>query len=294
MTTWTIVTAFFDLGARETWNTKRKRATEYMKHGEWILSLPYPMVIYTDRQYYWPIWQMRKKHMDKTALIVSPLEEQSFVKCYPSSLTSVLQPWEGNPNPNKDTPLYIQSQWSKVNMVLEVVRSNPFQSSHFMWLDFGITHVANVTTSLAAMFESFPTGFRCLEMLTPCVPLKTAEDRRKAYQWGEQGCIGGGHLAAPASMWYQVELSFVQLIEESLRLQRWANDQMIWTVMKSIHPEWFECFYGDYSSILCNVDKVQLDRSLVEQNLQRYKQRGGDQGAKREIERIERSLGFHK
>ena len=44
-------------------------------------------------------------------------------------------------NPEKDTDRYLQTINSKVHFVHEAIRENPWNSTHFAWVDFSISHV---------------------------------------------------------------------------------------------------------------------------------------------------------
>lgn len=149
----TIVTALFDLHRRETHEERianngfaRRSANEYLDLGAKLLEWPCPMVIFADPELVERIDEIRTGlgYGDRTLVRPFPLEtspyHQKYFKTVAKAFAESRQP--RGLSPVKDTPLYLISQWTKVDCIRQVAESNPFDTANIFWMDFGIHHVA--------------------------------------------------------------------------------------------------------------------------------------------------------
>ena len=76
--------------------------------------------------------------MDQTIIIARNLEDHKYYKYYPT----IEKNSQENPvhNINKYTPKHIVIEYSKFSMLHEILQTNPFNTTHFGWIDIGIDH----------------------------------------------------------------------------------------------------------------------------------------------------------
>ncbi len=151
----TLVTMLYDLKKQD--GNNRRSINDYIAHADFSLSLPYNMVIYTESDLFWTVWNCRKKYnlLDRTVIIVKPYNE---LPCY-KYLDLVKLLHEVKPikylNKEKDTANYMVIQWSKFTFLNDVIKNNPFNATHVMWLDCGIGYRINKDKYLSA-FSNLP------------------------------------------------------------------------------------------------------------------------------------------
>lgn len=261
----TLVTAFFDLAKRE--QTSRRPATDYLKHGAYILSLPYPIVIFVDPEF---VKSIREIRGDKPMhIIVMPFETvpkfhlkdgiQAARKVYPVHNASAI----------KDTGNYILLTWTKFDFVERVIAENPFQSTHFAWIDFGLTHVAKLDFA----DEAF------LHIADPIKLLvnkwaSTEELEAPDYYSLLRGYVAGGFMTGSLIFWQQFIQLFHEEITKLLAMQRAPSEEQIIPQIMQRNPNLFEVYYGDYDGILSNYYRQRLSMPITNYNLRMCLERG--------------------
>jgi hypothetical protein len=245
----TLVTALFDLQRRE---PGRQRGVEdYLRDGELVLGLQQPLVIWTEAA----LAERLARERDRRGLGELTRIEQAPLESLPwHTRLDFLRSCDtfDNHDPRKDTALYQVLNWSKFDLVERTMERNPFGHEHFAWIDFGIGHVAVPPKAFPA-----PTDrFSLLEMRA--VGPGEIEDPLEFVRRERHRCAAG-FLRGPAPAWVAVTGAFRQLLGELLDRSFRPNEQMVLAVLTGRHGEWFESYYGDYASILCNWDHLRRD-----------------------------------
>ena len=145
----TIVTMIYDIRKMEN-NTgdNNRTASGYIELAKnYILKLPYPLVVFIDnneKEIYDAIYSEREAHnlLHLTYIYQLDFKETYFYKDL-SKLEELHQKFcIRNGNLNHETPLYVILNNNKFCFIERTIELNPFNSSHFIWMDFGINHVA--------------------------------------------------------------------------------------------------------------------------------------------------------
>lgn len=160
----TLVTALFDLHGREAGlkagdNEKpsRKSVADYLAHGRQLIEWPAPLVVFADPHVAPIIVEARSRLglADKTVVHATTLESFSS---YKKHRHLVEQQFSAGRKPKgysevKDTELYVISSWCKSECVRLAMEANPFRTTNFFWIDYGIYHVAQPPRDVARLVQ---------------------------------------------------------------------------------------------------------------------------------------------
>jgi len=120
----------------------------YDRYSSWsenFLSLDAPIVIFTDKHYWDSVHERRRKYdsnYEKTIVVKKSLSDLEFYQKYFFKMSTLMS----SPNFKKIKhadcadnmyPLYNVVQYNKISLIKEVKDRNPFDSTHFMWMDCG-------------------------------------------------------------------------------------------------------------------------------------------------------------
>jgi hypothetical protein len=120
----------------------------YDRYSSWsenFLSLDANIVIFTDDHYYEAVKERRLKYdpdLSKTKIIVKKVVELDFYKKYFFKMSVLMASPAFKKIKHGDCadnmyPLYNVVQYNKISLIREVRDMNPFNSTHFMWMDCG-------------------------------------------------------------------------------------------------------------------------------------------------------------
>ncbi len=245
----TLVSAFFDLASRE--SSTRPNAEYYLNHGRFLLGLNINKVIYCDRHMEEPI----KKIIDElgtwssTVLRPTSLEERKYYKKLPEASKCSRAVSD---NSVKDTVLYSITMWVKFELLEEVSKENPWNSSHIAWFDFGLAHVAKTEYAMEAFEELPEQGVRLL-MLKPWTKEEVLDP---AHYNTHRGHNGAGFILGTRKNIIDLCAIFHQEVLIALYKGKAPVDEQILPVVHSKYPTLFKFYYGDYTEILENVKYI--------------------------------------
>lgn len=131
----TLVTAYYDF------NKKKHSSNKYY---EWIQNfLPYLdtyVVIFTDVVSYDKLYSLRKNHLDKTKIIILPIEEFYTFK--------YMKHWEKDLARDHETyhSIDLYMIWNEKSMfVKRAIDLNPFDTDYYCWSDIGMIRDKNLS-----------------------------------------------------------------------------------------------------------------------------------------------------
>jgi hypothetical protein len=170
----TIVTAFYNIRELEQNNSPDNRGIEeYLELSKkFILQLPYPLVIYIDTtessDKIYDFIQTNRPYKNKTQIIREPFENTYFYKDIDRlrELQQIYPIYNGRLE--HETPHYIVLNNNKFWWLEQTIHQNPFSSERFMWIDFGINHIALNTEKIHTWIHDIPEKIRqmCINPLT--------------------------------------------------------------------------------------------------------------------------------
>jgi len=256
----TIVTAFYDI-------RKMERQLEPGRHGEYrgrklnkflelasefLLKLPYPLVVFVDDNEegdYIQNFILERSEFGKRFIY-----RENFKNTYFYSYLDRIKELQGqyrllNGHSQHETPHYIVLNNNKFHFMEKAIEKNPFGSSHFIWIDFGINHVAKSPEKIHEWIGNVPDKVKQL-----CInPYVEKDDRKLFFQFIYHHTAGGLFSGSVSYMKEYIRL-FKNKVEQ-VYCQGWYQiDEAIMTMVQRDNPHLFEYFYGDYEGIIANYD----------------------------------------
>lgn len=249
MSTITYVTAFYNIG-RVTYNADQN-FNNYFAWINQLLQLPINIYFFTtealhERLKYTPRHNL---HFHITNKIP-----------YFDRLDDIRASWDNfrTNNPAKDTPEFSAIMHAKFVWLKKAIKVDPFKSSHFAWLDAGITKVATNPELLPTLVP--PEKIKCLLIQYTSME----EVKNVAFVDSCKYKIAGGFFLGPKGLMKVFCLSLIALAEYHLYTRRFGLEQEFITIIYKLYPEIFETFYGDFRDLFLNYNCCQRNLYLLE------------------------------
>lgn len=259
----TIVTMFYKIREKENNKSNCKlnhSPNEYIKFAkEFILKLPYNLIIFTDDEDIINlVTEERKEYIDKTRIINEAFEKTYYYK-YLDRLQELQKIFKiSNGNLEHETPMYIILNNNKFEFMEKAIKLNPFNSSHFIWMDFSINHVALNCEKIHEWFELVPDKIKQL-CINPC---KENIDNKILFQRIFHHTAGGLFTGSINNM-----LNYCELLKkktEQIYQENWYQiDEAVMTMVQSENQDLFDLYYGDYQGIISNYFKPVHNIDLI-------------------------------
>jgi hypothetical protein len=248
----TIVTMFYDIRKIENDESNKNKYKYIELAQQFILTLPYPIIFFIDDEDIetYNIINNTRKNIELfkfTIIIKINIKNTYFYKDL-----SILQELQNtyvinNINLNKDTPLYIILNNNKFFFIEKTIELNPFNSSHFIWMDFGINHVAKNPELIHEWITKVPDKIKQL-----CINPYIENTEPKTYFANIlHNCAGGIFSGSKENM-----IKYIQLFKEKneqIYNENWYQlDEAVMTMVQRENHELFDFYYGDYEGIISN------------------------------------------
>jgi hypothetical protein len=242
----TLVTGLFDLAARD--GTNRRSVDEYLRLGEAILALDQDLICFADPPLVDRIRARREAHGygDRTSVVPLAFEQLACFR-HKAAAEAATQP--SGLNPDKDTVNYALLGWAKFELIERALDKNPFDATHFAWVDLGVTHVADLGGPASTEPFIDPSDRIKLHMLRYFGPetVKTPE-----YWQQLQQNVAGGFFVGEASNMRFLVTAFWRAINLALSHGRRPLELDILPYLAVQAPERFTFSYGDYPDLFRN------------------------------------------
>jgi len=250
----TIVTMFYNIRKHEgSLTTTNRQASKYLELAEaFILRLPYPIIVFLDdddKDTEEVVTKVREREglLHLTHLYKIKLERTHFYK----DLETIQRLQETfiikNLNTVVDSPTYVILNNNKFDFIEKAIELNPFQSSHFMWMDFGINHVAKNPELIHTWFLEVPDKIKQL-----CInPYIENVEPKEHFQFIYHNTAGGLFSGSIANL-LQYATLFKEKTEQIYKEEWYQLDEAVMTVVQRENPDLFDFFYGDYEGIISN------------------------------------------
>lgn len=242
----TIISMFYDIREKED-NFESNRSFETCLHlaEQFILSLPYNLVVFTDNDRVKAC--IMKKKRDKVRIYDIPFES-TYYYTYARQLEELQKNFHIlNGNPNHETPMYIVLNNNKFFFIEEAIRLNPFQSHHFLWMDFAINHVALDTQKIHEYIYKIPDQIKQLCICPYLENLPVKDMFQKIYHH-----MAGGFFSGSAENMLLYCRLFREKTEQIYSEGWYQIDEAVMTMIHKENPQLFSLYYGDYAGIISN------------------------------------------
>jgi hypothetical protein len=249
----TIVTMLYDIRSMETQQFDRNRKLnsfiDFSK--KFLLQLPFPIIFFIDEneETYDAIYNTRKEFnlLDNTYIYMCDFKTTYFYK-YLSKLQELQKKFFiRNGEIEHETPLYVILNNNKFDCIDKAVDLNPFGSSHFIWMDFGINHVSLNNEYIYEWINQVPDKIKqlCINPYIEKIPPKIY------FEYIYHNTAGGLFSGSIENMKKYSEL-FKKKTEEIYNDNWYQIDEAVMTIVQKENPELFDLFYGDYQGIVSN------------------------------------------
>lgn len=267
----TIITMLYDIRSMENNTTERNRKLEsYIDFSsKFLLKLPFPLIIFIDdnEETYDAIYNARKDAnlLDNTYIYVCDFKSTYFYK-HLSRLHELQQSFHIlNGEIEHETPLYVILNNNKFDCIDRTIQLNPFNSSHFIWMDFGINHVAQSTDYIYEWIHKVPDKIKQL-----CInPYTETNSPKTHFQCIYHNMAGGLFSGSIENMKKYSEL-FKNKTEEIYNDNWYQIDEAVMTMVHRENPHLFELYYGDYRGIVSNYLYPLHNIDLIFKSSQKY------------------------
>jgi hypothetical protein len=249
----TIVTMLYDIRSIENNTIERNRKLDsYIDFSKkFLLQLPYPIIFFIDEneEIFNIIYNFRKELnlLDKTIIIKNNFTNTFFYKDL-SRLQELQEKFHLlNGEINHETPHYIILNNNKFDCIDKATELNPFDSTHFLWMDFGINHVAESTEYINDWIFKIPDKIKQL-----CINPYTENSSQKEHFKLIYHNMGGGLFSGSKNNLIKYSELFKLKTEEIYNEDWYQIDEAVMTMVQRENPDLFELFYGDYKGIVSN------------------------------------------
>jgi len=259
---WTLVTSYFDLtkcpdASKE---IKDRNQDYYLSHANSTLHLPYNLVIYCDAASLPKIMKIRPDELkEKTKYIVREFDEFQIVK-NGNSLSNTFVEYRNKINKNRqekpyhfdnrNTASYYLFCLSRYIMLKEMIELNPFESTHFAWINFciermGYTNLIHLDEALSVHRDKFSTCY------IDYIPQELVQNTPEYFKWGRCSMCSGFFTGNKKYMYEvcdKIENKFLEYVEAGYG----HADEQLYSPVYFENPDLFEHYFGDYQQMITN------------------------------------------
>ncbi len=242
----TIITAFFDL-KRETWPCFKRDKNVYLTNAKINLSLNENMIIFIENQYVDFVTDIRKDLLDKTRIIITSIDQLPKYKLY-DKVKKIMYSEEYRKGlvlqkaPETWNPNYNIVIWSKTDLVSEAIKINPFESTHFAWLDFGLSE-PNIHQLLPDQFDNK------IKLMCRKIPERSDLDRIKMCK-SHKNRFAAGFVTASLENWLWFSQEADREIDICIDLGVVDGEQTMYSNVYLQYPEKFKLYYGEWENVI--------------------------------------------
>lgn len=263
LSNWTIVTGYYNLTKCPDASKEICERTQnyYMSHSISTLSLPYNMVIYCDVESLPLIQKIRSSEWltPRTQYVVNEFDELRFIKegqslgeTFADYRRQIIENRKNFPylfDP-RNTASYYLFCMSRYLMLKETIRTNPFGSTHFAWVNLciermGYLNLVHLEEALSVNRDKFSTCY--IDYINPELVFNLPE----YFKYGRCSMCSGFFTGNKRYMGVFCELMenrFLQYLVEG----RGHSDETLFSSIYFENPELFEHYYGDYHQMITN------------------------------------------
>lgn len=259
---WTLVTAYFDLtkcpDASD--DIKKRDSAHYLQNAVSTMSLPYNLVVYCEAGSLAALKAMRPTHLEaQTRFVVCEFDKLAFDKAgsplpqkFSDYRAKITENRAKNPYyfDNRNTASYYLLCMSRYIMLKEVIEENPFQSTHFGWINIcmelmGYKNIQHLDEALSVKRDKFSTCY------IDYVPEELVLNTPEYYKWGRCSMCSGfftGNGKNMAKVCDLVEDKFLEYLEAGYG----HADEQLFSAVYFQNKDLFEHYYGDYRQMITN------------------------------------------
>uniref|UniRef100_A0A6C0K065 Methyltransferase n=1 Tax=viral metagenome TaxID=1070528 RepID=A0A6C0K065_9ZZZZ len=264
---WTIVTAYFDLTKcpDASPSIKARPKKHYLDSAYATLSLDQPLVVFCDSADVDDIISLRPPHLT-SSLRVYPVNFETLpLTQYRSKIIEnrIKNPYQGD---DRNTASYYLFCMSRYVLLQNIMRENPFGSTHFAWLNICIERMGYKNISHLEEVFSGPPRDRISSVYIDYIPEESLVDVKEYYQFGRCSLCSGFFTGSAKNMKLFTE-KIIDKFMYYLELGYGHADEQLYSPVYFENRDLFELYYGDYFQMITNYrgmyDNAPMPISLV-------------------------------
>lgn len=253
MTNYTIVTGFFDIG-RDLWDYSSRDKSKYFDFGKRLLTLDDNMIIFIDEKYNDFVLEYRKGKLEKTIIKNIRLKDLPYFRYYTKIndimnsnefKTGIIEP----DRPEMTKPEYNILIWSKIFLINEAIKNNNFNSTHFIWIDFGITNKILLNKYLnTKLFKKkhIPDKIKIMCRSMPQNDDLNIDNFYKSHINRFAATVFSGNIDSFIKFQEYFDKEVINCFEKKLV----DCEQSLYSIIYLKHPELFELYFGDWLDLI--------------------------------------------
>jgi len=245
---WTVVTGVFDLSQRDDTVDviKERNSQHFLKHAGSTLELDQNMVIFCEPKNLDDLKSKRPEHLaKKTRYIV--MEFSEFPMYVHLDKIKENRRVRSQYDHNRCCPSYYLLCMARYSMLKKVIAENPFESTHFAWLNICIERMGPSNVKyLPDVFASFRDKFS-----TCYIDYIRKEEFPEVIDYGRCSMCSGfftGNAHYMKTFCDKIEEKFLYYLERGYG----HADEQLYSPIYFENPELFEVYYGDYTEMITN------------------------------------------
>lgn len=231
-------------------NVNKSRSYEkYMVYGKKLLAQPIPTVCFLEKQIYDDYFADSTDLFPYTQFHMFERHD-NYLMQYENQMMDSFEIYSDNPD--KDTPAYMFTQCHKTEWVKMAIEMNSFQTTNFVWIDFGIFHMIQDDLEFALYLEQLVRKKYDAVRIASCMDLKSEckTDIYRHISWYFAGSIFGGSGVRLMEFADTMKSYCLDIIETQNHLMWEIN---IWYLIYKQDPTFFSAYHSNHDvSILKN------------------------------------------
>ena len=248
---WTLVTAYFDLTQEPDASEaiRNRPFTHYLKEAHGTMALPQNLVVYCDQKTYPYLKDLRPKHLQhKTQYILRAFNDFDIVKT--RSLIAQNRREKPYKFDSRNTPSYYLFCMLRYIMIQETIQTNPFDSTHFAWVNinienYGWKNLAQFQPALSLYREKFSTCW------IDYLPQSLVQDYPTYFEYGRCGMCSGFFTGNTQYMGLFIQHILVAYYD-CLKQGYGHADEQLFSIVYYQHPDIFDHYFGNYADMVTN------------------------------------------
>lgn len=267
MTNYTIVTAFLDIG-RSNWNSLHARSTnKYLENARRMLSLNDYMVIFIEQKFYNFVYECRSDKINITKIVVVSLDDLPAMQYY-DIFEKIMKSDEYKSGlvepdvPECTEPLYDIVMFSKTYFIKNAIENKYFQSTHYIWIDFGIhSHMLTDDFLNKKLFKNEEVRSE-ISFLCRSIPQLSDLNIKKFYKSHTVrlcGTLFGGSEDNLLLLHDYMKVEIENCIENNVI----ESDQALFNIVYLKHSHLFRLWFGNWNELIYNYCKSKRNLNYV-------------------------------
>lgn len=242
----TFVTSFIDLNQLEN-RRNDKKTNFYIEKGIKLLSYPYKFIVFIDKDSRQYLENTLKTNQNIHNITFYTINMEDLPVCKMIDKNCVLP---SSANPGKDTYNYMSIMISKTYFIDLAIHLNPYNSTHFSWIDLGILHI--IKEDEIELFEKSLekiNNYRGEKIRIPGCLVPLRYNNREVIEYKDYPCWGfcGGFFSGDdkSLLFFSDEvLKYLKNLQSNNYITWEIN---IWVYIYCRNMEKFDWYYGDHN-----------------------------------------------